>query len=98
MLEGIISNAMERLLYRLSQTPHRTRCNLEGALMLHVWTPRWRATKDIDPLGSLDSLKSVTGAVCDADVEPDGMIARARASGQGFKQRGSPEGPWTVAT
>jgi hypothetical protein len=43
--------AMERFLYRLSKTPHRTRFVLKGALMLHVWdAPLARATKDLDDL------------------------------------------------
>ena len=29
--------AMERLLYRLSKSPHGSRFILKGALMLHVW-------------------------------------------------------------
>jgi hypothetical protein len=71
--------AMERLLYRLSKTPHRACFVLEGALMLHVWNaPLARATKDIDFLGhldnSLDNLERVVREVCAADVEPDGMV------------------------
>ncbi|MEP7051781.1 MAG: nucleotidyl transferase AbiEii/AbiGii toxin family protein [Pseudomonadota bacterium] len=47
--------AMERFLYRLSQTSHRARFVLKGALMLHVWDgPLARATKDLDFLGRLD--------------------------------------------
>jgi hypothetical protein len=48
--------AMERLLYRLSRSPHRTRFVLKGALMLYVWdAPLARATKDPDFLGRLDN-------------------------------------------
>lgn len=71
--------AMERFLYRLSTTPHRTRFVLKGALMLHVWdAPLARATKDLDFLGrldnSLENLERVVREVCVADVEPDGMV------------------------
>ena len=71
--------AMERFLYRLSKTPHRTRFVLKGALMLHVWdAPLARATKDLDFLGRLDSalenLERVVRDVCAADVDPDGMV------------------------
>lgn len=71
--------AIERLLYRLSKTPHRMRFVLKGALMLHVWdAPLARATKDVDHLGrldnSLDTLERVVREVCTAEVEPDGMV------------------------
>jgi hypothetical protein len=71
--------AMERFLYRLSATSHRTRFVLKGALMLHVWeAPLARATKDLDFLGrldnSLENLDRVVREVCAADVEPDGMV------------------------
>lgn len=70
--------AMERFLYRLSKSPHRSRFILKGALMLHVWkAPLARATKDLDFLGrldnSLDNVANVIRDVCAADVEPDGM-------------------------
>jgi hypothetical protein len=42
--------AMERFLYRLSKSPHRSRFVLKRALMLHVWdAPLARATKDVEP-------------------------------------------------
>jgi hypothetical protein len=71
--------AMERFLYRLSLSPHRTRFVLKGALMLHVWdAPLARATKDLDFLGrldnSLENLERIVREVCVADVEPDGML------------------------
>jgi hypothetical protein len=71
--------AMERFLYRLSKTLHRTRLVLKGALMLHVWdAPLARATKDIDFLGrldnSLENLERVVRELCAADVEADGMV------------------------
>ncbi|MCL2779553.1 MAG: nucleotidyl transferase AbiEii/AbiGii toxin family protein [Polyangiaceae bacterium] len=70
--------AMERFLYRLSKSPHRSRFILKGALMLHVWdAPLARATKDLDFLGrmdnSLENLARVIREVCTADVDPDGM-------------------------
>jgi hypothetical protein len=70
--------AMERFLYRLSKSIHRSRFVLKGALMLQVWNaPLPRATKDVDLLGRLDnSLENVARVVrdvCTVDVEPDGM-------------------------
>lgn len=71
--------AVERFLYRLSESPHRERFVLKGALMLHVWdAPLARATRDVDLLGrldnSLDNLARVIREVCEAQVEPDGMV------------------------
>ena len=71
--------AMERFLYRLSQSPHHSRFVLKGALMLHVWNaPLARATKDIDFLGrldnSLDAVERIVRDLCTIDVEPDGMM------------------------
>jgi hypothetical protein len=44
--------AMERFLYRLSQSAHVERFVLKGALMLRVWrSPELRPTMDIDMLG-----------------------------------------------
>ncbi|MFW5876535.1 MAG: nucleotidyl transferase AbiEii/AbiGii toxin family protein [Myxococcota bacterium] len=44
--------AMERFLYRLSQSSHRERFVLKGALMLQFWgAPLVRSTKDIDLCG-----------------------------------------------
>lgn len=71
--------AMERFLYRLSQSPHADRVVLKGALMFNVWqTPTSRPTKDIDLLGRLDNNPSVLGAVirdvCRQPVEDDGLV------------------------
>lgn len=44
--------AMERFLYRLSQSQHANRFILKGALLLQIWqTPEIRSTMDIDLLG-----------------------------------------------
>ncbi len=44
--------AMERFLYRLTQSNHADRFVLKGALMLRVWqSPQFRPTMDIDMLG-----------------------------------------------
>jgi hypothetical protein len=71
--------AMERFLYRLSRSPHRSRFILKGALMLRVWdAPLARATKDVDLLGrldnSLENLARVIREVCAFAVGPDGMV------------------------
>ena len=70
--------AMERFLYRLSQSPHAEKFVLKGGLMLTAWrAPSSRPTKDIDFLAKmpndLDSVVEVIREVCDREVEPDGL-------------------------
>ena len=70
--------AMERFLYRLSKSEHADSFVLKGALMLAVWRiPQSRPTLDIDLLGrgsnDPDEMVAVTRAVCQQEVEPDGM-------------------------
>ncbi|MCA9675688.1 MAG: nucleotidyl transferase AbiEii/AbiGii toxin family protein, partial [Myxococcales bacterium] len=74
--------AMERFLYRLSSSAHGDRFVLKGALMLRVWdAPAARPTRDIDLLGRMDNspehLAQVIAEVCDAEVEPDGLVFKA---------------------
>lgn len=71
--------AMERLLYRLSRSPHGASFVLKGALMLRVWgAAASRPTKDVDLLGQMsNSVKHIAEVfrdVCATDVEPDGMV------------------------
>ena len=48
--------AIERFLFRLSQSEHAERFVLKGALMFAVWgTPQSRATRDIDFLVRADN-------------------------------------------
>jgi predicted nucleotidyltransferase component of viral defense system len=70
--------AVERFLYRLSRSPHAEQFVLKGALMMLVWLGETiRPTRDVDLLGfgelSEESLARVFAAVCDVQVEPDGM-------------------------
>jgi predicted nucleotidyltransferase component of viral defense system len=71
--------AMERWLYRLSQSKHADRFVLKGALMLLVWRcPLLRPTRDIDLLGRIgndpESVRSVMIDICQTPVEDDGLI------------------------
>ena len=44
--------AHERLLYRLSRSPHADRSSLKGAMLLTTWLPETaRGTRDLDLLG-----------------------------------------------
>jgi len=70
--------AMERFLYRLSQSAHADCFILKGALMLRVWhSPEFRPTMDIDMLGrtSNDEVSIITQIqdVLAVEIEPDGL-------------------------
>ena len=57
--------AIERLLYRLSVSPHRDRFMLKGAMLFSLWTPTpYRATGDLDLLGYGDAAPERISAVC----------------------------------
>lgn len=71
--------AMERFLYRLSQSTHRDRLILKGALMLQAWhAPALRPTMDIDLLGRTSNEESniinLIQDVLAVKVEPDGLV------------------------
>ena len=70
--------ATERLLYRLSRSPHAERFVLKGALLMLVWFGEAvRPTRDADLLGSGDlsdeALVDIFRDVCAVKVEPDAM-------------------------
>lgn len=70
--------AMERFLYRLSQSAHVDRFILKGALMLRVWrSPELRPTMDIDMLGRTSNKETDIVAqikdILTVDVETDGL-------------------------
>lgn len=69
---------LERLLYRLAQSPHRSRFLLKGALLLNAWNaPVSRPTRDIDLLGYAENDVAVMEAmfreICAVDVVDDGL-------------------------
>lgn len=71
--------AMERFLYRLSQSEHADRFILKGALMLRAWrSPEIRPTMDIDMLGRTsneeDSIIAQIKDIIATDADPDGLI------------------------
>lgn len=71
--------AMERFLYRLSQSAHAERFILKGALMLRAWcSPEIRPTMDIDMLGRTSneegSIIAKIKDVISVDSAPDGLI------------------------
>lgn len=74
--------AIERFLFRLSQSPHATRFYLKGALMLRLWdAPLSRPTIDVDLMGqqvlSQDELEQVIKDICVHQVPDDGCCFEA---------------------
>jgi predicted nucleotidyltransferase component of viral defense system len=70
--------AVERLLYRLSASPHAERFVLKGALLLLAWLGETlRPTRDADLLGFGDlsdaALDRIFREVCAVPVAPDGL-------------------------
>jgi predicted nucleotidyltransferase component of viral defense system len=70
--------ALERYLYRLSQSDYANRFVLKGALLMLVWLGETiRPTRDADLLGFGDldkqSLTAIFKTVCTIPVEPDAM-------------------------
>ncbi len=69
---------IERLMYRLSRSPHADRFVLKGAMLFVLWLEDLhRPTQDLDLLGfgdlSSPSLRSIFEDVCEAPVEDDGL-------------------------
>ena len=70
---------IERLLYRLSRSPHRSLFVLKGAMLLIVWGEgsSERVTRDADLLGfgdnSLAAVKATFREICAVGVEDDGV-------------------------
>ena len=70
--------AVERLLFRLSQSRYRPNFILKGAMLLAVWrAERHRPTRDLDLTGyGSDSAEELTAAfreIVELPVEPDGL-------------------------
>lgn len=69
---------IERLLYRLSQSPHAGHFLLKGAMLFRIWTDAsHRPTRDVDLLGTgpveVESLVEIFREICTVPVEPDGL-------------------------
>jgi predicted nucleotidyltransferase component of viral defense system len=80
----LVLYALERLLYRLGQSPYRTQFVLKGALLFNIWLGRSsRATRDVDLLGFGEStperIESIFRELCSLTVEPDGLEFKAES-------------------
>jgi hypothetical protein len=88
--------ALERLLYRLSQSNHRDQFILKGAMLFQVWThTAHRPTRDLDLLGrgdpSIERCQEVFGELCRIPVEDDGLTFSAESvRGEKIKARAFP--------
>jgi len=76
--------AVERLLYRISQSPLRESLILKGAMLFQVWSGQLhRPTRDLDLLGfgepSHERFADVFRDVCRLEVEPDGLAFDAES-------------------
>lgn len=70
---------LERLLYRLSQSPYQKDFILKGALLFALWSEEpHRPTKDLDLLGrgekSPERMSAVFGEIITHPVEDDGLL------------------------
>jgi predicted nucleotidyltransferase component of viral defense system len=71
--------ALERFLYRLSESKYKNRFVLKGALLFMVWSDQqFRPTKDLDLMDlvekSAENLRAAVEEICRLDVEADGLI------------------------
>lgn len=71
--------ALERLLYRLSQSAHRYRFVLKGAMLFATWVSvPFRPTRDLDLLGygenSPESIHEAFRDICGQPVADDGVV------------------------
>jgi hypothetical protein len=74
----LIRYGIERLLFRLSQSPHAGEFVVKGAMMFLVWKGEaYRATKDLDLLAlqtaTTERLENVFRELCRVAVEEDGL-------------------------
>lgn len=70
---------VERMLYRLTRSPHADAFVLKGAMLFAIWADKpHRPTQDVDLLGfgepSIERLEQVFREICATTVEPDGLV------------------------
>ena len=69
---------IERLLYRLSKSPHADQFVLKGAMLLRLWSDQpYRATRDLDMPrtgdGSFAAILRDIETICATPAEPDAV-------------------------
>jgi len=78
----IVRFGVERLLYRLSQSPHAGKFLLKGAMLFALWDEKApRPTQDVDLLAfgqiDLDDVRAVFKEIVETPVAPDGLVFQA---------------------
>ena len=76
--------ALERLLYRLSLTPHRDHFVLKGAMLFAIWSDEpHRPTQDLHLLGfgnsSISELENIFRDICEVMADEDGLLFQSSA-------------------
>lgn len=74
----LVRYGIERLLYRLSRSPHAEKFLLKGAMLFAIWSDgTHRPTRDVDLLGfgtrDDKELKTIFTELCRLETEPDGL-------------------------
>ena len=74
----LVRYGIERLLYRLSRSPHAENFLLKGAMLFAIWSDgTHRPTRDVDLLGfgphDDETLKTIFTELCRLETEPDGL-------------------------
>lgn len=74
----LVRYAIERFLFRLSQSDHANQFVLKGAMLFVLWSPQpFRSTGDLDLLGyganDPESVRKVITGICNQDVPDDGL-------------------------
>jgi predicted nucleotidyltransferase component of viral defense system len=75
----LVRYGIERLLYRLSQSPVRDRFVLKGAMLFALWSPEpFRSTGDLDLLGfganDVATVHRAFAEICRQEVPDDGLV------------------------
>jgi len=75
----LVRFAIERLLYRLSQSQYRDSFVVKGAMMFQIWSNlSHRPTRDLDLLGTgepdVDRFVEIFRHLCIQEVENDGLV------------------------
>ena len=74
----VTAYALERLLYRIGQSPVRDRFVLKGAMLLRLWSEQpYRATRDLDLFrrgdASFDAIRADLEVIVKTTVPDDGI-------------------------
>ena len=74
----LVRYGIERLLYRLSRSPHTEKFLLKGAMLFAIWSDgTHRPTRDVDLLGfgphDDEELKAIFTELCRMAIAPDGL-------------------------